>query len=119
MRKEDEIQRAQRAFNESVEFADKLDGGVVQNNHSNGLHHGTRSETLKRGPRPPIPVRTSISEYREGELIQLLRWIASDGQLRTDDQIIDEVIPTLGFSRRGVRIESAIRSAIARWRPRS
>jgi very-short-patch-repair endonuclease len=119
MRKEDEIQRAQRAFNESVEFADKLDGGAAQNNHSNGLHHDTPSATPKRGPRPPVPVRTSINEYREGELIQLLKWITSDGQLRTDDQIIDELVPTLGFRRRGVRIESAIQSAIARWRPRS
>ena len=119
MRKEDEIQRALKAFNESVEFADKLDGGVVQNNHSNGVHRDTSSAVLRRGPRPPVSIRTSITEYREGELIQLLRWIASDGQLRTDDQIIDEVIPTLGLSRRGVRIESAIRSAISRWRPRS
>ena len=119
MRKEDEIQRAQRAFNESVEFADKLDGGVVQNNHSNGPHYDTPSTAPKRGPRPPVPMRTSISEYREDELIQLLRWIASDGQLRTDDQIIDEMIPALGFSRRGVRIENALRSAITRWRPRS
>lgn len=119
MRKEDEIQRALKAFRESVEFADKLDGGVVQNNHSNGVHRDTSSAALRRGPRPPVPVRTSITEYREGELIQLLGWIASDGHLRTDDQIIDEMIATLGFSRRGVRIESAIRSAIARWRPRS
>jgi hypothetical protein len=118
MRKEDEIQRAQEAFTESVEFADKLDGGVVQNNHSNGVHRDTSGTALRRGPCPPVPVRTSISEYREGELIQLLRWIASDGQLRTDEQIIDEMIPALGFSRRGVRIENAIRSAVAGWRPR-
>jgi NOL1/NOP2/fmu family ribosome biogenesis protein len=36
--------------------------------------------------------------------MQLLRWIASDGQLRTDDQIVDEMVSTLGFSRRGIRI---------------
>jgi hypothetical protein len=64
-------------------------------------------------------MRTSISEYREDELIQLLKWIASDGQLRTDDQIIDEMVSTLGFSRRGNRIENAVRRAISRWRPRS
>jgi hypothetical protein len=40
--------------------------------------------------------------------MQLLRWIASDGQLRTDDQIVDEMVSTLGFSRRGIRIERAI-----------
>jgi hypothetical protein len=52
-------------------------------------------------------------------LIQLLRWIASDGQLRTDDEIIDEIVPVLGFSRRGVRIENAIRNALALWRSQS
>jgi hypothetical protein len=54
-----------------------------------------------------------------GELIQLLRWIASDGQLKTDDQIIDEMVAVLGFSRRGARIEKAVQSAIAYWRPRA
>jgi len=51
--------------------------------------------------------------------IQLLRWIASDGQLRTDDQIVDEMVAVLGFSRRGVRIERAIQSAITLWRKRA
>jgi hypothetical protein len=51
------------------------------------------------------------------ELIRLLEWIASDGHLRTDDQIIDEMIAELGFSRRGARIERALQAAIARWRP--
>jgi very-short-patch-repair endonuclease len=119
MRKEDEIQRALKAFGESVEFADKLDGGVVVNNSGNGIRQGPFATAHQRGPRPLITVRTSINEYRAGELAQLLQWIVSDGQLRTDDQIIDEIIPILGFSRRGVRIERAIRDAIALWRPRS
>jgi very-short-patch-repair endonuclease len=118
MRKEDEIQRALRAFHESVEFSDKLDGGVSQNHHSNGVHRDPSSTVLKRGPRPPVPVRASIKEYREAELIELLGWIASDGQLRTDDQIMDEMIVILGFSRRGSRIENTVQNAIARWRPR-
>jgi very-short-patch-repair endonuclease len=118
MRKEEEIQRALAAFKESVEFSDKLDGGIAQHHQGNGVHRDASSTAIKRGPRPSIPVRTSIKEYREGELIQLLAWIASDGQLRTDDQIMDEMIATLGFSRRGTRIENAVRNAIARWRPR-
>jgi hypothetical protein len=50
--------------------------------------------------------------------MQLLRWIASDGQLRTDDQIVDEMVSTLGFSRRGIRIERAILNAITWMRSR-
>jgi hypothetical protein len=52
-------------------------------------------------------------------VFRLLTWIASGGQLRSDDQIVDEMVAALGFSRRGKRIESAIHRAIAYWRPRS
>jgi len=119
MRKEEEIQRTMNAFHEAVVFADKLDRGAVPNNHNgNGNHREHSSTAPKRGPRPPVPVRTSINQYAQGELLQLLRWIASDGQLRTDDQMIDEMVIALGFSRRGSRIESAIQHAISLWRPR-
>jgi very-short-patch-repair endonuclease len=117
MRKEDEIQRALKAFDESVAFADKLDGGTAQNHQHDGIQKDASYSTPKRDSRPQIPTRTSIGEYREYELIQLLIWIASDGQLRTDDQIVDEMVRILGFGRRGNRIENAIRSAISRWRP--
>jgi len=73
MRKEDRIQRAIKAFSESVEFADKLDRGSGQNHHGNSLNHTAHSEVPKRGPKPPVPVRTSISEYRGSELIVLIK----------------------------------------------
>jgi hypothetical protein len=117
MRKEDELRRAMTAFQKAVDYADSLDRGAVQINHdSNGNHHDNVSATSKRAFRPPIPVRTSISQYSMGELLLLLRWITSDGQLRTDDQILDEMVSALGFSRRGARIETAIRNAIGQWR---
>ena len=89
-----------------------------ESNHGNGDHHSTASPAPQRGPRLPIPVRTSIGEYRSSELIQLVSWIGLYGQLRTDDQIIAEIVPILGFTRRGVRIENAVRNAIAQSRPR-
>jgi very-short-patch-repair endonuclease len=128
MRKEDEIQRATKAFQDAVVFADKLDRGAAPNNHHGNGSNQEQAEdgwcleaapVLQRGSRPCVPVRTSINQYTMGELIQLLRWIASDGQLRTDDQIIDEMVAALGFSRRGARIEKAVQSAITYWRPRA
>ena len=123
MRKEEEIQRAIRAYQGAVDFADRLDRGATpDNHHGNGNSRENASAApayLRKGPRPAIPVRTSIAQYTSTELIQLLRWIASDGQLRTDDQIVDEMVAVLGFSRRGVRIERAIQSAITCWRPRA
>lgn len=124
MRKEEEIQRAMASFQQAVQFADKIDRRGAPDNHRNGNHnhnhnHDNASATPKRGPRPPIPIRTAITHYSDNELLQLLRWIASDGQLRTDEQIVDEMIETLGFSRRGARIERAILNALAWWRPRA
>ena len=122
MRKEEEIIRARKAFEDAVVFADKVDRGATPNNHNgNGIHReqpANGESKPQRGPRPHVPVRTSINQYSTAELIQLLRWIASDGQLRTDDQILDEMVATLGFSRRGARIERAIQAAIGIWRPR-
>jgi very-short-patch-repair endonuclease len=117
MRKEEEVQRTLKAFAEAVEFANKLDRGMVHNGHNgNGNHRETSITLPTRSPRPSVPMRTSIAQYGQSELVELLKWIASDGQLRTDDQIIDEMVETLGFSRRGVRIETAVQNAINRWR---
>jgi len=104
------------AFESAVKFADQLDRSVASPNQEESNHRHTAPSSSARGPRPGVPVRPSIQQYSVGELAQLMRWIASDGQLRTDDEIMDEMVATLGFSRRGARIESAIRGAISHWR---
>ena len=119
LRKEDEIRRAMKAFEDAVFFADKLDRGAVPNDHGNENQREpaeTRTAIPLRGPRPSIPTRPSISQYTVPELIRLLEWIASDRQSRTDDQLINEVTAELSFSRRGARIERVLQAAIARWR---
>ena len=103
MRKEEELQRAIKACHEAAIFADKLDGGAVTNNHhgnGNGRQHNTGSAVPAKGTSAVYPGTHSIDQYSMSELIQLLQWIASDSQLRTDDQLIDEMIVVLGFSRR-------------------
>jgi hypothetical protein len=63
MRKEEEIQRALRAFQEAVQFADALDRGLVTNNHNgNDSHREHSAATPARGQRPQIPIRTSIAQ---------------------------------------------------------
>jgi hypothetical protein len=62
----------------------------------------------------PIPVRSSIAEYTNGELRALLEWVKSDGKLRTNDELADEMFAALPFSRRGAKIEAALRRAITR-----
>ncbi len=70
-----------------------------------------------RSIRPTVEPGRQITEYDENELLELVLWIQSDSRLRTDDEIIDEVMQELGFSRRGARIDAALRSAIAASRP--
>jgi hypothetical protein len=61
-----------------------------------------------------VPNRKSIKEYSRYELDKLVRWIKSDGRLRTNEEIITQMIPELGFKRRGPRIVEAIEAAIER-----
>lgn len=66
-----------------------------------------------RGARPHVPLRNAIESYRPEEIQALVRWILSDGRLRTDEEILDEMVQELGFKRRGTRIEAVVRTAIA------
>jgi very-short-patch-repair endonuclease len=66
----------------------------------------------ERSARPDIPHYASIDKYRQKDLVTLIRWISSDNLLRTDEEIIDEMVKELGFKRRGPRIEDVLRQAI-------
>ena len=76
----------------------------------------------RNGPRP-VPRKgtagyDAITDYRDDQLTALARWIESDGLLRTDDQLMDEMRGELGFQRKGKRIEDALGRAILRARRR-
>jgi very-short-patch-repair endonuclease len=122
MRKQEEVERAMQAFQAALNFADKLDAGFMRSgDDGNGRPekaktNGVSPSAKERARRPAIPMRTSIAQYSPYELVQLILWLASDGQLRTDDEIMTEMISVLGFSRRGARIETAIKSALQTYR---
>jgi very-short-patch-repair endonuclease len=73
MRREEEIQRAIRAYQGAVDFADRLDRGATPDNHhgnGNSREHASAAPAYlrRRGPRPAIPVRSSLRlpAYRPG-----------------------------------------------------
>jgi very-short-patch-repair endonuclease len=70
----------------------------------------------ERGPRPNVPPGQKIHEYWDHQLIELIHWIESDDLLRTEEELIEEVMDELGFRRRGINIVWGIRSAIRRAR---
>lgn len=127
MRKDEEVRRAVAAFHKAVESADKRDqeGENVNGTPSSAVktdlkswgEDGENGSSRRRSrPRPSIPRKASIVDYTVGELVELVRWVNSDGQLRTDEEILRDLLPELGFNRRGVRIETAIRHAIRQFR---
>ena len=126
MRREKEIQRAVDAYEAAVKYANQVD---AQNNKptqpvpqtaqpftSPSLTPEIKSPTALRGRRPNVPKRAKIDDYTQAELMSLIRWILSDGCLRTDEEILKEMLPELGFKRRGARIDRAVFAAIERLR---
>jgi hypothetical protein len=49
-------------------------------------------------------------------LITLARWIRSDGILRTEEELLDEMMRELGFQRRGKNVVASLTAAIRHTR---
>src|SRR5262249_7848589 len=72
--------------------------------------------TAQRGPRPPIRRGLPIDAYTQTRLVQLIRWIESDDQLRTEEELLTAAMNELGFKRQGKKIIAALRTAIRQAR---
>jgi hypothetical protein len=57
-----------------------------------------------------VPVRETIDQYSDQELLQIAKWIQSDGLLRTDEELIREIFEVLPFSRLGGRIHERLQN---------
>jgi len=121
MRKEEEIQRALAAYKAAIEHAEaRRSSKPSSGSEETPVRRPLRSKVERtRCPRPSVPLRDSITEYSDFELLELIKWINSDGRLRTDDEIIEELLPELGFSRRGARIETVLRDLLNQLRHQS
>jgi very-short-patch-repair endonuclease len=117
MRRDEEVARAVQAFKKAVEVSDRpkpvkefqrIPQPVASTPMLSGEFTGRSSFN------PPISIRASIADYSSGELQMLLRWVKSDGKLRTNDELADEMFAALPFARRGSKIEGALKRAIAK-----
>jgi hypothetical protein len=101
-----------------VAFADSsLDcEGTPKSVKSSLSHERPPAGVRRRSARPKIAQHETINEYSEGDLMAIVDWIESDGRLRTDEEIMEELVPELGFRRRGARIESVLRAVLEKHR---
>jgi hypothetical protein len=68
---------------------------------------------------PSTLTAKELSPSTLGDRETEIDWIESDGRLRTDEEIIEELLPELGFRRRGARIEGVLKSVLERHRNRA
>jgi very-short-patch-repair endonuclease len=113
MRRTEEIQRALAAFREAVAYADTIGMRGDRAESAPPPMPPMTPNNAKRGPRPYVPRREKIDDYSQAEILAIIRWVQSDGRLRTDDELVRAVMDEMGFERRGSRIDAVIRAAIA------
>lgn len=118
MRKEDEITRALAAYENAVAYADDSDRQKSASSQfrNEEVTPVRQNRAMNRGPRPNVPHKETITSYSEGELVALINWIESDGCLRSDEELIEELLPELGFQRRGARIDGTLMSLLSKRR---
>jgi very-short-patch-repair endonuclease len=118
MRKDDEVNRALAAYEDAVKFVDESSAASPAMSEGSFKRDGSSVPSHGRGPRPHIIPIDEITEYSESELMAMIGWIESDGRLRSDEEIIEELVPELGFKRRGARIEGVLKSTLQKYRSR-
>ena len=122
MRREEEIERAVNAFEDAVRTADKLDRGEQVDASGPAVSEDLASTvsnqvpSTRSGSRPFFVRGRPISEYSDALLSQILAWVKSDGQLLSDEELVQTMVEELGYRRRGARIDERLRMLIARQR---
>jgi very-short-patch-repair endonuclease len=114
----DELERALKAYEAALREADLADAGHEAPRRSTHRAEPT-PDRPKRQQKPSIPQHDSIEHYTDRDLIRCVEWIMSDELLRTDEEMLEEMISVLGFERRGSRIVERIQTAIRAARARA
>lgn len=101
-----------------VHPADKAEGATRPQTGDNGALFPITPEPSalgqREGPRPWVTPGYTIETYSDTELLNLARWIRSDDALRTQDELLQEMMRELGFHRRGKNVVARLTTAIIR-----
>ena len=109
-RREEEIARIAEIYREAL--AGDQPAPPATTNEDDGFEVGVPGGFGKRLGRAPSGKVQSIDDLSDRKLQETVRWIQSDGRLRTDDQIMESACEQLGFTRKGSRIVARLQMAI-------
>ena len=115
--REAELDKAEEAWKQAVAASDDDSSLAPSAATPQGLSGALQPASPKRAPSPGVPPKgspgyDSIDNYSLRQLAQVARWIESDTLLRTEDDLLREMMEELGFKRSGKRITEALRRAI-------
>ena len=99
---------------------DDNQGTLLQTAHEAALSRTTPAPLApaqRIGPRPWISRGQPIDAYSDAELLKLAQWIRSDDILRTEDELLQEMMRELGFQRRGKNVVAWLTAAITQSAP--
>lgn len=118
--REEEVARVIDAYREAVQKADADDASgtiesVVRPSPGSQPEQDPNAPT-RSAPKPVLRARGSIDEYHSSELLGYAQWIESDGLLRTDEELIRELLDALPFQRMGQRIRARLERTVASLR---
>jgi very-short-patch-repair endonuclease len=74
------------------------------------------ASTTRNGVRPTVIRGQPVHAYSDSELIRVLRWVESDDHLRTEGELLEEMMRELGFQRRGRNVVARLTAVIAQYR---
>jgi very-short-patch-repair endonuclease len=113
------VEKVMAAYRRAVEAADREDLGepvdaprVFQRTPD----RPTEAVPTRTGSRPPLRRGEPIDHYTQADLVRLVRWIESDDLIRTEPELVMEMVRELGFQKRGKKIVAAIEAAILQAR---
>jgi len=114
----DEVDRALRAWEVAVSAADQGLSAPSQR-QARDVAPAFESVASDEDPyvdRGPCPIRVvpglQITDYPMPELVKLIIWLESDGELRVDDELISLASAELGYRRKGRLIKDRLDRAI-------
>ncbi len=117
--KEKAVAKVISAYEQAVDAAERDEDAEAPSKPRDMLSQGVGlGESARKEPSPsrerwpPIPRGRPIKDYTQGQLVRVARWIESDGLLRTEDEMLAEMMRELGFQRRGNSIVTVLRSAL-------
>ena len=113
-RRDEEIDRVVAAYKAALDAGSKHGTGTPRS--SMPPRTDVSTALRPRGPLPYFVPSLSIDHYDFRTRLALVRWVASDGQLRTDEELLYEVAQILGFQRVRSRIRECIEEAITAYR---